>query len=107
MTEDPEAEDAGTDPDVEADESADDAAVDGETQQAADGGTDDDENGNGYGDDETVPHVELELYELSVRVSGQSTDELEDVESSATRLMNFLIDQAKQLEDEPDTRGLS
>ncbi|KAB1188354.1 MULTISPECIES: hypothetical protein [Haloferax] len=104
MSEDSEAEDAGADPDVEADESADDVTVNGESQQAADGGTDEDENGYG---DETVPHVELELYQLSVRVSGQSTDELEDVESSATRLMNFLIDQAKQLEDQPDTRGLS
>ncbi|SEL73499.1 hypothetical protein [Haloferax larsenii] len=57
--------------------------------------------------DETVPHVELELYELSVRVSGQSTDGLDEVEESATRLMDVLIEHARQLEDEPDTRGLS
>ncbi|MFC7203472.1 hypothetical protein ACFQJC_08105 [Haloferax namakaokahaiae] len=81
-------------------------AVDGEdiVAQAADGGDDDDSDANG---DETVPHVELDLYQLSVRVSGQSTDSLEDVEGSAKELMSFLIQQAKQLEDEPDTRGLS
>ena len=102
MSEDPEADDADATPDVDGDEPPQDVAVDGESQQASDGGIDDDGNG-----DETVPHVELELYELSVRVSGQSTDQLEDVESSATRLMDFLIDHAQQLEDQPDTRGLS
>ncbi|WP_042666205.1 MULTISPECIES: hypothetical protein [unclassified Haloferax] len=78
-----------------------DAAV-----EAADGGTDERDDGNGNGD-ETVPHVELDLYELSVRVSGQSSDELDDVEASATRLMDYLVDHAKELEDQPDTRGLS
>ncbi|RLM48906.1 hypothetical protein, partial [Halorubrum sp. Atlit-28R] len=64
--------------DDESDESTvEDGRVNGESQQTADGGM----NGqNGYGD-ETVPHVELDLYELSVRVSGQSTDGLEDVEA--------------------------
>lgn len=98
--EDPPTDGEGEESPGEAEGVADDGAA-----RAADGGTDD-ENGNGNGD-ETVPHVELGLYELSVRVSGQSDDELEDVEESATRLMEFLIDQAKQLEDQPDTRGLS
>ncbi|WP_411968610.1 hypothetical protein [Haloferax sp. YSSS75] len=107
MTEESDAGDEDTPTDVEGEESPAEAEVvtDNEAARAADGGTDDDnEDGNG---DETVPHVELGLYELSVRVSGQSDDELEDVEKSATRLMEFLIDQAKQLEDQPDTRGLS
>ncbi|WP_416839798.1 hypothetical protein [Haloferax sp. DFSO52] len=105
MTEDPDAEEAGETTDVEdGTEPADgeDGAT-GEGERAADGGTNE-EFDNG---DETVPHVELGLYELSVRVSGQSDDELEDVEDAATRLMEFLIDEAKQLEDQPDTRGLS
>ncbi|AKU07666.1 hypothetical protein [Haloferax gibbonsii] len=114
MTDDPDA-------DAEADDPADstppsedateptdgDEPVDAEaTVEAADGGTDEHDNGNGNGDD-TVPHVELDLYELSVRVSGQSSDELDDVEASATRLMDYLVDHAKELEDQPDSRGLS
>ncbi|QOS11780.1 uncharacterized protein HfgLR_08195 [Haloferax gibbonsii] len=114
MTDDPDA-------DAEADDPADstppsedtteptdgDEPVDAEaTVEAADGGTDERDNGNGNGDD-TVPHVELDLYELSVRVSGQSSDELDDVEASATRLMDYLVDHAKELEDQPDSRGLS
>ncbi|WP_410764522.1 hypothetical protein [Haloferax sp. DFSO60] len=87
---------------------ADVEAVDGEdaaVNQATDGGdANEDTDANG---DETVPHVELDLYQLSVRVSGQSTDSLDDVEASAKGLMEFLIQEAKQLEDDPDTRGLS
>ncbi|POG57120.1 hypothetical protein [Haloferax marisrubri] len=114
MTDDPDADpeadepadstppsDDATEP-SDGDEPADAAA----TVEAADGGTDERDNGNGNGD-ETVPHVELDLYELSVRVSGQSSDELDDVEASATRLMDYLVDHAKELEDQPDTRGLS
>jgi hypothetical protein len=104
MAADSEADESSTTAGVETDESTDgdEVSVDAAAEPASDGGNTD-ENGNG---DETVPHVELELYELAVRVSGQSTDELEDVEASATRLMGFLIDRAKQLEDQPDTRGL-
>ena len=105
MTEESDGEDTDTPTNPEGEKSPAEAEIvaDDEAEHAADGGSDD-ENGNG---DDTVPHVELGLYELSVRVSGQSDDELEDVEESATRLMEFLIDQAKQLEDQPDTRGLS
>ncbi|MFC7129359.1 hypothetical protein [Haloferax chudinovii] len=113
MTDDPDA-DSGADDPGDSTPPSDDAteATDGDEPvdadaavEAADGGTDErDDNGNG---DETVPHVELDLYELSVRVSGQSNDELDDVEASATRLMDYLVDHAKELEDQPDTRGLS
>ena len=56
--------------------------------------------------DPTVPQVELSLYQLNVKVSGQATDELADVEDSAVRLMDYLIDQTDALEDQPDGRGL-
>jgi hypothetical protein len=59
------------------------------------------------GGDETVPTVELDLYDLSVRVSGQSTDDLSAVESTATSLMDYLVETAQALEDSPDDRGLS
>ena len=62
------------------------------------------ENGNG---DETVPNVELDLFDLSVRVSGQSTDDLNDVEETARSLMDYLVQQAHALEDAPDNRGLN
>jgi hypothetical protein len=58
-------------------------------------------------DDQTVPSVELDLYDLSVRVSGQSTDDLDAVDEAARGLMNYLVDQARRLEDRPDDRGLS
>jgi hypothetical protein len=51
--------------------------------------------------------VELDLYDLSVRVSGQSTDDLDAVEGAARELMDFLVDRARTLEDRPDDRGLS
>ncbi|TVT90564.1 hypothetical protein, partial [Haloferax volcanii] len=85
MTDDPDA-DPEADDSADSTPSSDDAteateATDGDepvdadaTVEAADGGTDERDNGNGNGD-ETVPHVELDLYELSVRVSGQSSDE--------------------------------
>jgi hypothetical protein len=60
-------------------------------------------NDNG---DETTPRVELDLYQLSVRVTGRSDDELQAVESSARRLMEYLIEQSERLEDTPDDRGL-
>lgn len=59
---------------------------------------------NGY--DDTVPNVELGLYQLSVRVSGRSEDDLQTVEDSAKRLMDYLIDRAGELEERPDDRGL-
>ncbi|EJN61126.1 hypothetical protein SAMN04487950_3935 [Halogranum rubrum] len=56
--------------------------------------------------DPSVPQVELALYQLNVKVSGQATDELADVEESAIRLMDYLIEQTGTLEDKPDGRGL-
>jgi len=64
----------------------------------------DGDEGNG---DETVPAVELDLYDLSVRVSGQSADDLDAVEDAARGLMDYLVGQAQRLEDRPDDRGLS
>lgn len=55
---------------------------------------------------DTVPEVKLTLYQLSVGVTGQTTDDLEDVEASATRLMDYLVEKAGDLEDHPDDRGL-
>ncbi|WP_152041738.1 hypothetical protein [Salinigranum salinum] len=64
-------------------------------------------DGDDHDGDETVPAVELDLYDLSVRVSGQSTDDLDAVEGAARELMDFLVDRARTLEDRPDDRGLS
>ena len=88
-----------TDP-AEADES--------EAAQADGGG--DEESPTTAGDEdadrERVPEVTLTLYQLSVGVTGQTTDDLEDVEASATRLMDYLVEKAGDLEDHPDDRGL-
>ena len=99
----------------------DEATVESETpdQGAADGGADADALEGEYdvdaddaaataddGEDETTPHVELQLYQLSVGVSGQSTDGLDDVSATARELMDYLIDRANELEEEPDNRGL-
>jgi hypothetical protein len=56
--------------------------------------------------DESVPAVELSLYQLSVSVSGQAEDDLRDVEESAIRLVDYLVDRAETLEESPDKRGL-
>jgi len=55
---------------------------------------------------ETVPEVELGLYQVSVRVSGQAGDDLAEVEETATRLVDHLVERARTLEEEPDRRGL-
>jgi hypothetical protein len=65
---------------------------------------DESEEGNGT---ETVPSVELDLYDLSVRVSGQATDDLDAVERTARSLMAYLVEEAHALEDRPDDRGLN
>ena len=80
----------------------------------ADGGDDEEQAGESPvtdadeedADRETVPEVTLTLYQLSVGVTGQTTDDLEDVEASATRLMDYLVEKAGDLEDHPDDRGL-
>ncbi len=56
--------------------------------------------------DDTVAEVELALYQVSVRVKGRSDDELEEVEDTAERLIDHLVDRAEALEDAPDDRGL-
>ena len=65
------------------------------------------------GDDEasgdqsdTVPEVELGLYQASVRVQGRADDDLDTVEQSARELIDHLVEQAESLEDQPDGRGL-
>jgi len=55
---------------------------------------------------ETVPEVELGLYQVTVRVSGQADDDLAEVEETATRLVDHLVERASTLEEEPDERGL-
>lgn len=55
---------------------------------------------------DTAPEVELSVYQVSVRVTGSSDDDLETVEESARGLVDHLVDRAVELEDEPDGRGL-
>lgn len=55
---------------------------------------------------DTVPTVDLDLYQLSVSVSGQAEDELDEVEETARRLMEYLVDQSARLEERPENRGL-
>ncbi|ADQ67177.1 hypothetical protein GL213_08015 [Halogeometricum borinquense] len=89
-------------------ETTDEAAFDGEStdsEAAGTGSASQTDLNNGY--DDTVPNVELGLYQLSVRVSGRSEDDLQSVEDSAKRLMDYLIDRAEELEERPDDRGLS
>ena len=88
----------GTDESASTEADGGDVADDGEESADA-------ELSNGY--DDTVPNVELGLYQLSVRVSGRSDDDLQTVEESAKRLMDYLIDSAEELEERPDDRGLS
>jgi hypothetical protein len=58
------------------------------------------------GGPDTVPTVDLDLYQLSVSVGGQAEDDLADVEETARELMTYLVDQAERLEERPDERGL-
>jgi hypothetical protein len=55
---------------------------------------------------DTAPEVELGLYQINVRVKGSADDDLAAVEESARGLVEHLVGQAKELEDEPDGRGL-
>jgi hypothetical protein len=52
------------------------------------------------------PEVELGLYQINVRVRGTNDDDLDAVEETACGLVEHLVEQAKELEDEPDGRGL-
>ena len=55
---------------------------------------------------DTVPEVELGLYQVSVRVKGRADDDLETVEETAVRLVDHLVERAETLEEAPDDRGL-
>ncbi|MFB6304529.1 MAG: hypothetical protein ABEH47_05135 [Haloferacaceae archaeon] len=70
---------------------------------ATDGSTADGRSEEG---DETVPSVDLNVYQLSVSVSGRSDDDLAEVEETARRLMDYLVDRAERLEEHPEGRGL-
>lgn len=74
------------------------------SSEAASDGDGFDGDGNG---DETTPHVDLQLHQIQVRVSGRSDDELEDVAAEARGLMDYLVEKAESLKDQPDDRGLS
>lgn len=50
------------------------------------------------------PSVALELYDLSVTVDGGPEDDLDDLQESATDLMDYLVEQHFDLEDGPDDR---
>ncbi len=56
--------------------------------------------------DDTVPSVELELFQITVSVTGQADDDLPAVEESAVRLLDEVVERAEQLQDGPDGRGL-
>lgn len=55
---------------------------------------------------DTVPEVELGLYQVSVRVKGRADDDLGTVEETAVRLIDHLVERAETLEEAPDDRGL-
>lgn len=69
-----------------------------------------DDNSGEHGNDEhggdTVPSIEMGLFQISVSVTGKTTDDLEDVEATAERLLDRLVERAEDLEDAPDGRGL-
>ncbi len=111
----------GTRDDTDSDSDADTESTTDADSVAVDDADDDDRHGEienttppaheteqeGDSGDETVPTVELDLYDISVRVSGQSTDDLDTVGDTAREMMDYLVDRAKELEDAPDDRGLS
>jgi len=83
-------------------EGTEDEGIDGSQGERIDAEAALDDNG----EDETTPHVDLQLYQLTVKVSGQSDDDLDDVAATARELMDYLVDTAESLEDQPDNRGL-
>ena len=81
-----------------------DAAEDGTVVEAAAAGEATTGDGDGPAD-ETVPRIEMSLYQLSVAVSGRSEDDLAAVEGTARRLMDYLVDRSETLEERPADRG--
>lgn len=108
--------DGATDDDGSVETNGEDGATDGDTTEtsddgATDGGADDAEDEGDDGPDgengpDSVPEVSLTLYQLTVSVTGQASDDLTDVEESAMRLMDYLVEKSGDLEDHPDNRGL-
>jgi len=98
---------AGVEAETE-DESADrtDTAADEGALPADGAGASDDASGGEPPTDETVPKVELGLYQISVTVQGKSTDDLDAVETTAEGLLDTLVERAEALEESPDDRGL-
>jgi hypothetical protein len=98
---------AESDPEaVDGDPATEDGDAGGE-ETVAEGGAraeSDGRPGSGAGD-ETVPRVEMGLYQLSVAVSGRSDDDLEAVEGAARRLMDYLVERSETLEERPADRG--
>lgn len=64
----------------------------------------DPEDGDGDALSDGSPSVELELYDLSVRVDGGPDGDLETVHDRATDLMDYLVDRHYDLEKGPDDR---
>lgn len=56
---------------------------------------------------EPSPRVDLALHGVTVSVMGGSDDELDAIEESARRLMDYLVEKNEELEDDPDEYGLS
>ena len=81
----------------------DEDADDGGGSDRADGGGEDVQPDAGA---DSVPEVELSLYQVSVRVRGRGDDDLSAVEETATRLVDYLVERAETLDQEPDQRGL-
>jgi hypothetical protein len=100
------ADDGGTDDDGTGDDAAEASADDGATDGGADDATDEADEQNGDDGRDSVPEVSLTLYQLTVSVTGQASDDLTDVEESAMRLMDYLVEKSGDLEDHPDDRGL-
>lgn len=57
-------------------------------------------------DGESVPEIELALYQAEVAVRGRADDDLADVESTARDLMDHLAELAQDLEEPPADIGL-
>lgn len=107
-TDDPSGVETEAGAETETDESADSteaAAEDGARPADGDRASGDAADGE-RSTDETVPKVELGLYQISVTVQGKSTDDLDAVETTAEGLLDTLVDRAEELEESPDDRGL-